>query len=151
MIKLDTTLLRPITLVTEIQQACKKAIDNGLTTVCVPPLFIKIAKDLLKDSAVKVATVIGYPYGYAPTEVKLSEIMLAIYDGADELYVTANIMAIKNNDWHYIAKELNQILPIIQSRDKVMKMLVDTTTLTVEEVSKCFKLIEPAGIEVISF
>lgn len=149
--RFDVSLLQPTTLVADVEKVCTKARDAGSGSVCVPPLFIAIAKKLLDGSEVKVATAISFPYGYAPSEVKLSEMMLAILDGADEIFVTVNIMAIKNNDWHYVAKEVNQVVPVITSREKALKMLANLSFLTEEEVGKLSKLIEPAGIEVLLF
>ena len=67
--------------------------------------------------------VIGFPFGYAAIEAKVAETILAIIDGADELDVVINISAIKNNDWQFLASEINAILPIIRKQKKVIKEL----------------------------
>ena len=71
------------------------------------------------NSTIKTATVIGFPFGYCAIEAKVAEIVLAIVDGADELDMVINISAIKNNDWNFIANEINTILPIIRNRNKL--------------------------------
>ena len=75
----------------------------------------------------KVATVIGFPFGYSAIEAKVAEVVLAIIDGADELDVVINISAIKNNDWKFLANELNAILPIVKSKGKVIKIIIEST------------------------
>src|SRR5688572_11779036 len=97
-----STFLAPPPLMSDIDQLCSDAKANGFQTVCVPPLFIKRAKEQLQGSRVKVSTVIAFPFGYQYVEAKLAEILLAIVDGADSLEVVVNMMAIKNGDWAYV-------------------------------------------------
>jgi deoxyribose-phosphate aldolase len=144
---IDHTILKPTTLLADIEKLCNEAKEFGFAAVCVPPNFIKTAKEYTKDSAVKVATVIGFPFGYSAVEAKIAEILLAIVDGADELDVVINISAIKNNDWLYLANEINHILPIIRSREKVVKIIIESGILTDEEIIKCCELYGPAGID----
>ncbi len=68
-----------------------------------------------------MATVIGFPFGYSAIEAKVAEIILAIIDGADELDVVVNISAIKNNDWQFLANEINIIIPLIKNKNKIVK------------------------------
>ena len=70
---IDHTLLKPTTLVAEIEVLCNEAIQYSFAAVCVPPPFVKIARELLAGSGVKVATVIGFPFGYAAVEAKIAE------------------------------------------------------------------------------
>lgn len=144
---IDHTILKPTTLVADIEKLCNEAMQYQFAAVCVPPNFVKTAKALVEGSPVKVATVIGFPFGYAAVEAKLAEIILAMVDGADELDVVANISAIKNNDWQYLANELNHILPVIHSKGKVIKVIIESGILTDEEIIKCCELYGVAGID----
>lgn len=144
---LDHTILKPTTLVSDIEKLCREALDYKTAAVCVPPLFVKQAKNLLQNTEVKVATVIGFPFGYSAIEAKLAEILLAIVDGADELDVVINIAALKNNDWQYLAKELNTILPIIKGKQKVVKIIIESGILTDDEIIKCCDLYGIAGVD----
>jgi deoxyribose-phosphate aldolase len=94
-----------------------------------------------------VATVIGFPFGYSATEAKIAEIILAMVDGADELDIVANISAIKNGDWSAIADEINHILPIIRSKGKAVKIIIESGVLTNEEIIKCCDIYGIAGID----
>lgn len=144
---IDHTILKPTTLVADIEKLCDEAIQYQFAAVCVPPNFVKTAKSLVAGSPVKVATVIGFPFGYSAIEAKLAEIILAMVDGADELDVVANISAIKNNDWQYLANELNHILPVIRSKGKVIKVIIESGILTNKEIIKCCELYGVAGID----
>ena len=144
---IDHTVLKPTTLVADVEKLCKEAIDNGFAAVCVPPLFVKKAKELTTGSTVKVATVIGFPFGYSAIEAKLAETLLAIVDGADELDMVINISAVKNNDWQFLASEINHIMPIIRSKGKVIKVIIESGILTDEEIIKCCDIYGLAGVD----
>ena len=144
---IDHTLLKPTTLISDIEKLCAEAKKYGFAAVCVPPNFVKKAKALMAGSEVKVATVIGFPFGYSAVEAKIAEILLAIVDGVDELDVVINISAIKNNDWLYLADEINHIMPIIRSKDKVIKIIIESGVLTDGEIIKCCEIYGLAGID----
>jgi deoxyribose-phosphate aldolase len=144
---IDHTILKPTCLVSDIKKLCSEAIEYSFAAVCVPPNFVKLAKELTANSTVKVATVIGFPFGYSATEAKIAEIILAMVDGADELDVVANISAIKNGDWSAIADEINHIMPIIRSKGKVVKIIIESGVLTDDEIIKCCDIYGVAGID----
>lgn len=144
---IDHTILKPTCLVADIHKVCEEAKIHGFAAVCVPPHFVQLAKTLVEGTNVKVATVIGFPFGYSATEAKIAEIILAIVDGADELDVVANISAIKNGDWMAIADEINHIMPVIRSKGKLVKMIIESGVLTDEEIIKCCDIYGIAGID----
>jgi len=144
---IDHTILKPTTLISNIEKLCAEAKEYEFAAVCVPPNFIKKAKAFTKDSPVKVATVIGFPFGYSAVEAKLAEILLAIVDGADELDIVINISAIKNNDWEYLANEINHLLPVIKQNNRVVKIIIESGILTDDEIIKCCTLYGAAGID----
>lgn len=144
---IDHTVLKPTTLVSDVEKLCSEAKQYNFAAVCVPPNFVKMAKEFTKGSSVKVATVIGFPFGYSAIEAKIAEILLAIVDGADELDVVINISAIKNNDWQYLANEINHIMPIIKQKNKVIKIIIESGVLTDDEIIKCCELYGAAGID----
>lgn len=144
---IDHTTLKPTTLFSDIEKLCSEANQYQFAAVCVPPNFVKMAKSFLEGSKVKVATVIGFPFGYSAVEAKIAEILLAMVDGADELDVVINISAIKNNDWVYLANEINHIMPIIRSKEKVIKIIIESGILTDEEIIKCCQIYGLAGID----
>jgi deoxyribose-phosphate aldolase len=144
---IDHTILKPTTLIADIERLCDEAKQYSFAAVCVPPNFVKKAKSLLEGTDVKVATVIGFPFGYSAVESKIAEIVLAMVDGADELDVVINISAIKNGDWVYLANEINHIMPIVKSKNKVIKIIIESGVLTDDEIIKCCELYGVAGID----
>jgi deoxyribose-phosphate aldolase len=144
---IDHTILKPTCLVADIEKLCAEAKQYDFAAVCVPPNFVKLAKEKVAGSTVQVATVIGFPFGYSATEAKIAEIILAMVDGADELDVVANISAIKNADWSAIADEINHIMPIIRSKNKLVKIIIESGVLTDDEIIKCCDIYGIAGID----
>jgi deoxyribose-phosphate aldolase len=144
---IDHTILKPTCLVSDIHKLCEEAKQYKFAAVCVPPNFVKLAKEYTQGSEVKVATVIGFPFGYSATEAKIAEIILAMLDGADELDVVANISAIKNADWAYIADEINHIMPIVRSKGKTIKIIIESGVLTDDEIIACCDIYGAAGID----
>jgi len=143
---IDHTVLKPTTLVADVEKLCADAIQYQFAAVCVPPLFVKKAVGLLVGTSVKVATVIGFPFGYSAIEAKVAETVLAIVDGSDELDLVINISALKNNDWQFLASEINAILPIVRKTGKVIKIIIESGVLTDEEIIKCCDLYGAAGV-----
>lgn len=144
---IDHTVLKPTTLLSDIEKLCNEANQYGFAAVCVPPIFVKHAKTLLLNSEVKVATVIGFPFGYSCIEAKLAESILALVDGADELDVVINLIALKNNDWQYLANELNNLIAPIRKQGKVIKIIIESGILTDDEIIKCCDLYGAAGVD----
>lgn len=144
---IDHTILKSTTLISDIEKLCKEAIDYGFAAVCVPPPFVKKSKELLQGTNVKTATVIGFPFGYSAVEAKIAETILAIVDGADELDIVINLIALKNNDWEYLANEINHIMPVIRENKKVIKIIIESGILTDDEIIKCCELYGAAGID----
>ena len=110
-------------------------------------MYVKKVKKILGDSEIKVATVIGFPLGYCAIEAKVAEIVLAIVDGADELDMVANISAIRNGDWQFIANEINTVMPIVKSKNKVIKVIIESGILTDDEIIKCCDIYGAAGVD----
>ena len=144
---IDHTVLKPTTTLQDVEQLCQEAIQYQFAAVCVPPLFVKKAGAFVAGTKVKVATVIGFPFGYSAIEAKLAETVLAIIDGADELDLVINISAIKNKDWQFLASEINAILPIVRNKNKVIKIIIESGILTDEEIITCCDLYGAAGVD----
>lgn len=144
---IDHTCLKPVTLLGDIKKLCEEAIQYRFAAVCVPPPFVKEAKKITERTEVKVATVIGFPFGYSAIESKIAEIVLAIVDGADELDMVINITALKNNDWQYLANEINAVLPFVHNKNKLIKVIIESGVLTDDEIIKCCTLYGAAGVD----
>jgi len=137
---IDHTILKPTTTKEDIKTLCMEAVEYDFAAVCVPPPFVKIAKTFTGNTGVKVATVIGFPFGYSAIESKVAETVLAIVDEADELDIVANLIAIRNQDWAYLEKEIATLLPIVRSKGKVIKVIIESGILLEDEIIQCCAL-----------
>lgn len=146
---IDHTLLKPGLLLADVEKICMEAKTYGFAAVCLPPLMVKPAKSFLEKTTIKTATVIGFPFGYSAVEAKLAETILAIVDGADELDVVINFTAIKNGDWSLVANEINHLMPIIKSKSKGIKVIIESGLLTDKEIIRCCELYAAAGVDFI--
>jgi deoxyribose-phosphate aldolase len=137
---IDHTILKPTTILADIEKLCSEAKEHHFAAVCVPPYFVSAAKKLIADTDVKIATVIGFPFGYSTIGAKVEEIKKAIQDGADELDVVINLSALKNNEMDYLAKEIVTCLQPIRLHRKIIKVIIESGILIDREIITCCDL-----------
>ena len=133
---LDHTLLNPTATAEEIKQVCEEAIENNFAAVCFSSYFASYASKLLKESPVKLATVVGYPYGYQPTVAKAAEVKWAIDHGADEIDAVLNISALRSKDFSYVRNDIETLARSTSIRGKVLKLIVEESLLTADELAR---------------
>jgi deoxyribose-phosphate aldolase len=141
----DHTTLKPDTTVAQIGQLCSDAQDCGFASVCVPPFFVKKAVQLLKDSKVKVGTVIGFPMGYSTTAAKVEEIKRAIDEGAREVDVVVNICAVKSGEWNYVRHDIERMIAATHLKGKVIKVILETGLMEDKEIDKLGEICNELG------
>lgn len=144
---IDHTILKPTTSLAEVEKLCKEAAQYGFAAVCVPPSFVKRADDILDPTDVKIATVVGFPFGYSATEAKVAETVLALVDGADEIDVVINLIALRMNDWDYLVKEVKLLAEVIHNKGKIFKLIVESGILSDKEIIECCEKLGNAGID----
>jgi len=144
---IDHTVLRPTTSIADVEQLCRESVEYGFAAVCVPPPFVKRAKTILAPTDVQVATVIGFPFGYSATEAKMAETVLALVDGADELDMVINLVALRQGDWDYLTREVALLTEVIHNKGKKIKVIVESGILTKDELLECCRRLGPLGID----
>lgn len=129
---IDHTLLKPDAKREELENLCREAIEYKFKAVCVNPYHVAYCKDLLKESEVKVATVIGFPLGANTKEVKAFETKDAILNGADEVDMVINIGALKDKDYELVRDDIKAVVDA--AKDKaIVKVIIETCLLNEEE------------------
>ncbi len=144
---IDHTVLKPVTTITEAENLCREAVEYGFAAVCIPPPFVKRVKTILDPTEIKVATVIGFPFGYSATEAKIAETVLAIVDGADELDMVINLVALRMNDWSFLSKEAALATQVVHNKGKTIKLIIESGILTNGEIIQCCNIFGPLGID----
>ena len=146
---IEHSVLNPKAIVADAEKKCAEAVSNGFSAVTVPPLLLKTARAVLAPGQLKLITVIGFPLGYGVIEAKVAEAIMAILEGADEISMMVNTTALKNHDWQYLAKELNTIMPIVQSKGRLFNVIIETGICTAEELITCCDIYGAAGVNAV--
>ncbi len=143
---LDHTLLTQAATWEEIKQICDDAIEYGTASVCIPPSYVKQAKEYVKDQ-MEVCTVIGFPNGYSTTAVKEFETKDAIAGGASEIDMVINIGWLKDKKYDLVLEEIRTLKAAC--KDKILKVIIETCLLTEEEKVKMCEIVTEAGADYI--
>ncbi len=142
---IDHTLLKPNAKRSDIKKLCDEAKKYNFWSVCVNPCFVKFCKELLKDTEVKVCTVVGFPLGATTTSVKVYEAKEAISNGADEIDMVININAMKSAEYDFVFEDIFAVREA--TKDKVLKVIIETAYLTKEEKIKVCELAGKADVD----
>ena len=144
---IDHTLLKPDATPDQIAQLCFEARKHGFASVCINPTWVKLCAELLQGSDVKVCTVIGFPLGATPPEVKAYEAQNALDHGATEIDMVLNIGALKARDLELVAKDIRGVVITAHNRDALTKVIIETSLLTDEEKVIACLLAKEAGAD----
>jgi len=137
---IDHTNLRADATEEDIKKTCQEARDYAFRGVCINPRWVKIAKEELKETNIKVVTVIDWPCGSSPTEVRVFQAKIAKEDGADEIDPVINIGNFKEGDYKEVLADLKALAEILPS-----KVIIETGFLTEEEIKKAAELVKESG------
>ncbi len=144
---IDHTLLKQDCVADEIKRLCEDAIQYGFAAVCVPPYYVKDVSHILEKHPSKVATVIGFPMGYAATPAKVEEIKRAIDEGVDELDAVVNLCAVKNGNWNFVKNEIESFTTATHMRGKILKVILETGLLSEKEILKLCEICAEAQVD----
>ena len=144
--KCDHTLLAQTATWEEIKAICDDGMKYKTASVCIPPSFVKRAKEYVKDR-LAICTVIGFPNGYNTTAVKLFETEDALKNGADEIDMVINIGELKAKNYDFVENEIRVLKQACG--DKILKVIIETCLLTDEEKIKMCELVTNAGADYI--
>lgn len=144
--KVDHTLLKQISTMEDIKKLCDDAIKFNTASVCIPPCYVKEAKEYVGDK-MKICTVIGFPNGYNLTKVKMYETEQAVEDGADEIDMVINVGKLKEKNYDYILNEINGIKSKCNGR--ILKVIIETCLLTEEEKIKMCEIVSQSDADYI--
>lgn len=140
---IDHTLLKPDVYKIEIERLCLEAIKYSFATVCVHPFFVPFAHKLLKDSQIKICTVVGFPLGMQTTEMKVAETREAIRHHVDEIDMVIHIGALKAKETEIVRNEIIAVVKAAQGN--TVKVILETCLLLDAEIVLGCQLAKEAG------
>ena len=150
---IDHTILKANATQSDIEKLCDEAKKYNFASVCVNPYWVPLASDLLKNSTVKVCTVIGFPLGATSSESKAYETEIAILQGADEVDMVINVGAMKNNQIDIVEKDILAVVNSArktgkaQNKNIIVKVILETCYLTKDEIKNACLCAKNAGAD----
>ena len=144
--KVDHTLLAQASTWEQIRGICDDGMKYETASVCIPPSFVKQAKEYVGDK-LAVCTVIGFPNGYNTTAVKCFETEDAVKNGADEIDMVINIGWVKEQKWNELLEEIKEVK--VACDGKLLKVIIETCLLTEDEKIKMCEIVMASGADYI--
>ncbi|MDG3146046.1 deoxyribose-phosphate aldolase [Streptococcus sp. VTCC 12905] len=142
---IDHTILKPETTQEQVEKILSEAKEYDFASVCVNPTWVSLAAESLKDSDVKVCTVIGFPLGANTSAVKAFETKDAIANGADEIDMVINVGALKAGNDALVLDDIKAVVDA--SGDKLVKVIIEACLLTDDEKVRACQLSKEAGAD----
>ena len=141
----DHTYLKNDMNINKLQEIISEAKEYGFFSICIPPFYVKKAKELAPE--INITTVIDFPLGYSTLESKISQIKSSLDDGADEFDIVIAPLIIKNKDYELYKKIIFSVKEVIGS--KILKVIIETSLLTDDEIITVSKICESAKADFI--
>lgn len=126
---IDHSLLTPSLTSAELEQGCKIALDYDVASVCILPHYLERCAEILKGSAVKASTTVGFPHGGHTTLVKLAETRQALADGGEELDMVVNIGRVLSGDWDYVRQDIKVVVDAAHAAGQKVKVIFENCYL----------------------
>ena len=146
---IDHTLLKPEATPAQIAQLCAEARDHAFAAVCINPINVAQAADLLQGTSVAVCTVVGFPLGATPPEVKAFEAQQAMNQGASEIDMVINIGALKAGLFEVVRQDIALMVETCKAhpRHALVKVIIEACLLTVDEKVRVCQIAQAAGAD----
>lgn len=143
---IDHTILNPQATVKDVDNLCKEAEECGFCSVCVNSSFVYYCAENLKDTNIKVCTVVGFPLGAMSTDGKVAETLAAVQDGADEIDMVIHVGMIKSGNWDYVKEDIAAVI-MAAGKDVTVKVILEMCLLTEEEKIRACEICKEAGAD----
>lgn len=141
----EHTLLKQDAQKADLIKLFDEAKEYKFLGVCINPCYVKLAKENLKDSGIKIVTVIGFPLGANTTETKIFETINAVRDGADEIDMVINVTKLKDKEYDFVIDEIRGIKAACQGKN--LKVILETDLLTKDEIKTACELCIKGGAD----
>lgn len=142
---IDHTLLKPDATKDDIEKLCQEAKEYDFYSVCVNSCWVKLAKELLEGTDVKIAAVVGFPLGAMVSDSKAYETAAASRDGASEIDMVMDIGHFKSKDYDTVQNDISMVVEAAKEFGSIVKVIIETGLLSSEEIVKACQISEAAG------
>lgn len=141
---IDHTILKPEATAQQIEKLCSEAKEYGFFSVCINPVYVSLAAGMLKNSEVKVCTVVGFPLGACTTKAKAFETEDAIANGAQEIDMVIHVGAMKNKNYDYVLEDIKAVVNAASGK-ALVKVILENCLLEKDEIAIACSLCKKAG------
>lgn len=140
---IDHTALKPETRKADVLKLCEEAAKYGFASVCVNPAWVRTAHSILRGTTIKIASVVGFPFGTQASIAKAFEAKVAYDDGASEFDMVINVGALKDHDYDSVIRDVEAVVKIVPP--STVKVIIETCNLVDDEKRVACLLAEHAG------
>lgn len=145
---IDHTLLKPYSSECDIERICQEAKEYGFCSVCINPSYVSLASQFVRNTKVKVCSVLGFPFGANTLEVKIHEAKKAIQDGANEIDMVINLGALRSGKYEIVKNEIEKVVAQGKNqRNTIIKVIIETGLLTEKEKILVCQLVKQSGAD----
>ena len=135
---IEHTLLKQDAKLEDFIKLFEEAKEHKFLGVCINPAYVKLAKENLYGTDVKIVTVVGFPLGANRSDIKAFETSKAVEDGADEIDMVLNVSKLKDKDYDFIINDIKTVKTAC--KNKPLKVILETDLLTKDEIKKACEL-----------
>lgn|SRR5678815_2583380 len=137
---IDHTLLRATATISDVTRLCKEARELAMAAVCIFPSHVPLAREILRESRVKIATVVAFPFGATFTDIKLAEMRATAAQGSDEVDFVINISLLKSGNDAAVETEMQYLTDAARRLGVVTKFIIEAGALTHDEKLRICKI-----------
>ena len=146
---IDHTSLNPSGTYREIMQTCVDVLMFDFASICIPPYYVDYANEFAGKSNLIIGTVIGFPFGYSTTKIKMEETERAIFSGAREIDMLMNITAFKSLIYKDVVDDIKSVVNMAKGIHKsiLVKVIIETCYLNDSEKKLACDLVAEGGAD----
>lgn len=144
---IDHSLLQPSHTTEELERGCREALDHAVASVCILPHYLRRCAEILKGSAVKASTTIGFPHGGHAPAIKLAEVRQALADGGQELDMVVNVGRVLSGEWDAVRDEIRAVTVAAHDGGAKVKVIFETCLLKDEHKIRLCGICGEIGVD----
>lgn len=131
----------------EVIRFCKEAVEFDFHSVVVFPYYITLAKEIIRNSDVKLDTVVGFPFGNELISIKSEQTRLYLDMGADEIDMVMNLSAFKSGKTDHVKRDIDAVLRKVKEKNAILKVIIEIELLSDKEIVEACNIVADVGAD----
>lgn len=146
---IDHTLLKPEATQEQVVRLCRDAAEQGFACAMVNPTWTALAYSELAGTGIPVGVVVGFPLGASLGITKREEAAALVKIGAHDIDMVLNVGLLKSGENQAVEQEIAGVVEVVHSAGAIVKVILETCLLSVEEKLRASELAIAAGADFI--